>query len=86
MARILQILFSRCTDPDREIEFNRWYTHTHLPDLSAAPGFIGARRYANALPTPGAAPYMAMYELEVETANHALLSLTELALAAFDAG
>jgi hypothetical protein len=41
MPRVLQILFSRCTDADREVEFNRWSTHTHLPDLSRAPGFVG---------------------------------------------
>ena len=86
MPRILQILFSRCTDPARELEFNRWYTHAHLPDLSAAPGFVSARRFSNALPAPGDAPYMAMYELETPNAATALRDLTTLALGAFDAG
>jgi len=86
MPRILQILFSRCSDPAREVEFNRWYTHTHLPDLSAAPGFISARRFANALPGPGDAPYMAIYEVEARNAACALRDLTQLALEAFEAG
>ncbi len=86
MPRILQVLFSRCTDEDRELEFNRWYTHTHLPDLSRAPGFVSARRFENAFPTPGAAPYMAVYELDVPSATHALRDLTRLALEAFDTG
>ena len=86
MPRILQVLHSRCTDAEREDEFNRWYTHTHLPDLGAAPGFVSARRFSNAIPSPGAAPYMAIYELDVPDAQHALLYLTKLALAAFDAG
>jgi hypothetical protein len=86
MPRVLQILHSRCTDAARDHEFNRWYTHTHLPDLSAAPGFISARRFSNAIPSPQAAPYMAIYELDVLDAQHALLHLTQLALAAFDAG
>jgi hypothetical protein len=86
MPRVLQILFSRCTDADREVEFNRWYTHTHLPDLSRAPGFVSARRFANAFPLPEAAPYMAVYEFDVPSANHALRDLTKLALDAFDAG
>jgi len=86
MPRVLQVLHSRCTDASRDHEFNRWYTHTHLPDLSAAPGFVSARRFSNAAPSPEAAPYMAIYELDVPDAQHALLSLTKLALAAFDAG
>lgn len=86
MPRILQILYSRCTDPSRELEFNRWYTHSHLPDLSRAPGFVSARRFENAFPAAGAAPYMAVYELDVPTATHALRDLTRLALDAFDAG
>ena len=86
MPRILQILFSRCSDPSRELEFNRWYTHTHLPDLSAAPGFIAARRFFNALPSAGDAPYMAIYEIEAPNAACALRDLTQLALEAFDVG
>lgn len=86
MPRILQVLFSRCTDPAREVEFNRWYTHTHLPDLSRAPGFISARRFSNALPTPDAAPYMVIYELEAPNAARVLRDLTQLALEAFDSG
>lgn len=86
MPRILQVLHSRCTNAAREHEFNRWYTHTHLPDLSAAKGFVSARRFANAMPVPESAPYMAIYELDVPSAQHALLELTRLALAAFDSG
>lgn len=86
MPRVLQLLYSRCADPTRELEFNRWYSHTHLPDLSKAPGFVSARRFANAFPSPGAAPYLAVYELDAESAHHALRDLTKLALDAFDAG
>ena len=84
MPRILQVLFSRCADPARELEFNRWYTHTHLPDLSRVPGFVCARRFANALPAPDSAPYMAIYEIEAPNASRALHDLTALALEAFD--
>lgn len=86
MARIQQIMFSNCTDPDREEEFNRWYSHTHLPDLSEAPGFISARRFVNALPNRGAATYMAVYEFEAESAETVLHDLTRLALLAFERG
>jgi hypothetical protein len=86
VPRLLQIMFSRCTDPGRELEFNRWYTHTHLPDLSVAPGFVTARRFRNALPTPDSAPYMAIYEVEADNASQMLADLTRLALEAFDCG
>lgn len=86
MARVLQTLFSNCTAPDRELEFNRWYSHTHLPDLSRARGFVAARRFENALPAPGAARYLAVYELEADSPERALAELTRLALEAFDRG
>ena len=79
-------MFSNCTEPAREHEFNCWYSHTHLPDLSAAPGFVGARRFVNALPNRGSARYMAVYEFEAESAEAVLRNLTVLALEAFDAG
>lgn len=86
MARLQQIMFSNCTDPGREEEFNRWYSHTHLPDLSKAEGFIGARRFRNALPNRGSARYMAVYEFESDNAEKVLRDLTLLALDAFDRG
>ena len=86
MARVLQTMFSNCTDPARELEFNRWYTHTHLPDLSHARGFVAARRFENAMPAPGAARYLAIYELEAASPERALAELTRLALQAFDRG
>lgn len=86
MARILQLMFSNCSEPARELEFNRWYSHTHLPDLSRAVGFLCARRFENASPTPGAARYLALYELEAASSERALAALTRLALEAFDAG
>lgn len=86
MPRFIQVMFSRCTAPERELEFNRWYTHVHLPDLSAAPGFVRARRFRNALPNPDSAPYLALYEVEGESAQQVLCDLTQLALGAFDTG
>jgi hypothetical protein len=86
VARVLQTMFSNCTDPARELEFNRWYTHTHLPDLSCARGFVAARRFENAMPAPGAARYLAIYELEADSPERALAELTRLALQAFDRG
>lgn len=86
MPRVLQVMFSRCTDAARDDEFNRWYSRTHLVDLAAAPGFVSGRRFCNAMPTPGSAPYMVIYELDAPSAMHALRDLTRQALAAFDRG
>ena len=84
--RIQQIMFSNCTDPDREQEFNRWYSHTHLPDLGEAAGFVSARRYRNAIPNRGSAQYMAVYEFEAESPELVLRDLVQLALKAFECG
>jgi hypothetical protein len=78
MARYSFFVYSNCTDPAREEEFNRWYTHVHLPDLSAAKGFVGARRYVNA--DPGArSKYLAVYEFETDDIDASIKSLYELA-------
>ena len=47
MARYNFHVFSNCTDSSREEEFNRWYTHIHLPDLSSAKGLVSAKRYVD---------------------------------------
>jgi hypothetical protein len=86
MGRALHMIFTNCTDPAREEEFNRWYSHTHLPDLRVARGLLSARRFANANPDPGQARYLALYEFETDDVREALAELTELALLAFDRG
>ena len=64
MANGIFTVFTRCTDPDREEEFNRWYSHTHLPDLSPARGLAGATRYRNEHPEQGPSAYLAVYEFQ----------------------
>ncbi len=79
-------MFTRCTDPAREDEFNRWYTHVHLPDLSRAPGFVGARRWMDPDAAPGAARYMTVYEFDGMERADVLRETTRLALEAFERG
>jgi hypothetical protein len=49
--------------PEREDEFNDWYTLEHLAHVTNLPGFTGARRYAAVDTTP---KYLAWYETEDE--------------------
>ena len=85
MARYNFLVFSNCTDPSREEEFNRWYTHIHIPDLSAAKGFVSARRYVNLEPD-AKAKYLALYEFETENIDESIQSLYVLAGAAWSKG
>ena len=78
MARYSFYVFSNCTDPDREEEFNRWYTHTHLPDLSPAKGLVSARRCVNTDRNSGS-QYLAIYEFETDNIDESISSLYELA-------
>jgi len=85
MARYQFFVFSNCTDPSREEEFNRWYTHIHLPDLSHAKGLISAKRYVD--PDPESkAKYLAVYEFETDDIDESIQSLYELAGAAWGTG
>jgi hypothetical protein len=68
---------TRCSDPAREDEFNRWYDEVHLPDLLSVPGIVAARRYRVA-PARGAEPssqYLAVYEIEAENPEAVLQSV-----------
>ncbi len=78
MAKHSFFVFSNCTDPAREQEFNRWYPHIHLPDLSAAKGFVGARRYVNTDPNTRA-KYLAVYEFDTDDIDASIGSLYALA-------
>lgn len=84
MSRGIFVAFTKCADPSREEEFNRWYTHTHLPDLSATKGFVSARRFVSRSPE-GEATYLAMYEFEGDL-DASVEDLTNRARAAFPLG
>lgn len=48
-------------DPDRDPGFDDWYTHEHLPERVATPGFRRARRWVAAGEPP---VYLAVYETD----------------------
>lgn len=63
MPRGILVTMTECADPQREEEWNRWYSHTHIPDLSRAQGFVRARRFRRIEPET-AHNYHVLYEFE----------------------
>ena len=68
MPKGMLLVQSRPADPAREDEFNDWYANTHIPEVCAVPGIVGARRYKVHEPGPDgddAGPvYIAIYEID----------------------
>jgi len=86
MPKFCLNVFTNCTDPSRHAEFNSWYTHTHLPDLSRASGFVRARRFVNRQASPVHARYYAQYEFDTDDHGAAVISFLECAEAAYREG
>ena len=86
MAKGVFTVFTRCTDSDREEEFNRWYSHTHLPDLSAAKGHTRSRRYVSVDPEQTRPVYMVLYEFEGDDITASIQDLLRIAMSEFAAG
>ncbi|MBM4406251.1 MAG: hypothetical protein FJ039_08755 [Chloroflexi bacterium] len=61
----LLLVLTRCKDPVREEEFNRWYDGVHIPHVleTNAPGLHTVRRYKNTSPQPGDPGYLAVYDM-----------------------
>jgi hypothetical protein len=72
MTKSIWMVTTRCSDPSREDEFNRWYDEVHLPDLLKVPGLAAAERYRLHERAPGFGgdsdasrpTYLALYEFE----------------------
>lgn len=62
LPRAQYLVLADCTDPARDEEFNRWYTHTHLTDLKPAKGLVRATRYRREHPDRAPTQYLAIYE------------------------
>ena len=65
-------------EPGREVEFNRWYDHEHVPDaVRMFPGCLGAARYKVVL-GDGTHQYMALYAFETAAKLSAALAGPEI--------
>lgn len=58
----------------KDAEFNEWYQGTHLPQVCALPGVIGAQRYKRAAPLqdPFDRQYLAIYDIETDDIRETL--------------
>ena len=78
MAKGLMVVESSPAGPGREAEYNEWYSATHIPEITAVPGFVSARRFrvrdSNRAPSAKAS-YLAIYELEADDLGQPLAEL-----------
>ena len=75
----LSVVMADCNDPAKEAEWNAWYDHSHVPNLTRVPGYLsGARFRVKTDPrfgTKAMGPkYLALYEWE---GAHCLPALAE---------
>lgn len=61
--RWVHLVETICRYPDREDEFNDWYTNTHVPDVQKTPGFMTATRYKSHEQRDGRGQYLTVYEI-----------------------
>ena len=47
MPKAIMFVQSKPSSPDREDEYNDWYTNTHLPEVLDIPGITAARRFCS---------------------------------------
>lgn len=75
MPKAIMVVQSEPADPSREAEYERWYRDTHIPQICATPGFVGARRYKRR--DGGDGPhYLAIYEIEADDIDEARRALS----------
>jgi hypothetical protein len=80
MSKSVLVVTTRCTDPTREAEFNRWYDELHLPAILSSRHFVGAQRYKLAGAASKSEPeatYLAIYEIDTADVPAAMQALAE---------
>ena len=67
----IAFVVSHCSDPAKEEEFNSWYNHIHVPDLTAPGVFRHGIRFVNTDPEPEDGKYLVTYETTWEDVSKA---------------
>ena len=73
-SRGILLAITYCKDPSAEEEFNYWYNHMHLHDVTAPGVYSHAARFVNTNPKPGEGKYIALYETDLEDLSAAWAS------------
>ena len=72
LTNTLMLVRTHPQDPEREDEFNEWYTGNHVPDVLHAPNLVAALRYKLAMTHIGEVPpYLALYYIDEDNAEAA---------------
>lgn len=71
MPKGILVVQTRPVSPEREDEYNKWYSEEHLPDILKVPGIVAARRYrvrdtGDVKADPATPEYLAIYEIEAD--------------------
>lgn len=75
----LSVVMADCNDPAQEAQWNAWYDHSHVPNLTRIPGYLSGARFRikedpRFGPKKMGPKYMALYEWEGE---HCLETLAD---------
>ncbi len=79
MGKHILVVMTNPTE-GKEDEFNDWYSNTHVQEVVAIPGFVSAQRFKLSADQAGGSnefKYLAIYEIEAESAGAALQALKE---------
>ena len=80
---IIQIVASQST-PEKEEEFNRWYTYVHVPMLFGYNGVKQASRYQRIGDDEKSSKFLAVYEFESKEAMEDFPASSEFTAAVED--
>ena len=80
--RWLMMVATRCTDPQREADFNSWYDDIDIPDVLEVPGYQRARRgkivdavVPGLSPLPQIGRYVALYDIDSDAIDKTIIEM-----------
>jgi hypothetical protein len=80
MGKYALVIFSNPSAPDREDEYNTWYTNQHLKDVVSIPGYSAAQRFKRQISMIGDLQhnYLAIYDMDAQTPEEAAKAVEAL--------
>ena len=79
MPKGIMFVPSGPSSPDREDEYNEWYSKVHIPEVLQIDGITGAAATSAWTPEAGEAPYVAIYDLDADDLSGIMGGLAEAA-------